>query len=453
MTPVLFPATAASYQHSRRQWCNTLRSPLRRSWRRYIDPMLRSLPVVLLAVFVAACSPSEAVVATTVPTTLPALTTLPPAATAPTTTAATTTTTAAPVPIEITAEPRPPAPAPDATLAEGFTGTGVVTLARGGASLYEDISGEPFIVAREGLVFAAHGMDGDWIEVYTSCDAPAWVHSSEVYAQPPAPAAEIGDGFDFSGAAIVLDPGHGGPWNTGAVSPGGLVEKVINLDIARRVSDLLDEPHTIDWTTGQILTGDEVPAAGWVLMTRSGDADSADYEAGLMFRSDLANSASAHAMVAIHNNAGWEVSLDAPGSDVYYQSQIPESRRLARIMVAELLRSFAEFEADWVGATESGAKSRLSAKDDNPQYYGILRRSEMPAVITEGAYIANQSEADLLATVEFRQAYAEAIYRALVRFLTTDDTGDGPDADPEIWAGDAGSGDARPSCVIPSQSP
>ena len=156
-------------------------------------------------------------------------------------------------------------------------------------------------------------------------------------------------------------------------------------------------------------------------------------------------------MVAIHNNAGWEVRLDGPGSDVYYQSQVPESRRFAKIMVAELRRGFSGFEADWVGAAEPGAKSRLSPSDENPQYYGILRRSVMPTVIAEGVYISNQSEADLLATTEFRQAYADAVYRALVRFLTTDDTGDGADSDPEIWYGDAGSGDARPECVIPSQ--
>ena len=75
----------------------------------------------------------------------------------------------------------------------------------------------------------------------------------------------------------------------------------------------------------------------------------------------------------------------------------------------------------------------------------------MPTVITEGAYIGNPTEAELLATAEFRQAYAEAVYRALVRFLTTDDPGDGSDQDPVIWRGDAGSGDARPECIIPSQ--
>ncbi|MDJ0663897.1 MAG: N-acetylmuramoyl-L-alanine amidase [Acidimicrobiia bacterium] len=326
-----------------------------------------------------------------------------------------------------------------------------MTIAAGGAALHLEPDDEPFVVAREGLVFAAHRRDGDWIEVFTSCDAPAWVRISEVWAQPPGPNGQIGAGFDFSQATIVIDPGHGGPWNIGAASPSGLAEKTVNLDISRRVVDLLNGPRLVDWETGDIYSSDEIPAAGWVLLTRVGDENTGDYEAGLIFRSDLANSINAHAMVSIHNNAGWEISLPVPGSDVYYQSQIPESRRLAKIMVEEMQLSFGSFDADWVGAIQAGAKSRLSPRDGASQYYGILRRSEMPTVIAEGVYIANQSEADLLATPEFRQAYAEAVYRSLVRFLTTDDTGEAPDTDPEVWPGNAGSGDARPDCIIPAQ--
>ena len=417
--------------------------------------MSRLVWAVALALIVSACSSSDAQVpATAEPTTTTtALTTLPPVTAAPTTTATTTTTTTTtmPVPVGVPEQPSPDPPAPVPATEDGFDGVGVVTIGVGGAELRQDPESEPFVRAREGLVFSAQSMNGEWIEVFTTCDAPAWVHADDVLAQPPAPSAEIGSGFSLADATIVLDPGHGGPWNTGAVSPSGLAEKSVNVDIARRVRDLLEESRSVDWATGEIFSGDEIPAADWVILTRIGDGDLADYEAGLFFRSYLANAANAHAMVAIHNNAGWEVRLDQPGSDVYYQSQIVESRRFAKIMVEELLRSFAAFEADWVGAIQTGAKSRLSPREGNLQYYGILRRSEMPTVIAEGVYIANQSEADLLATPEFRQAYAAAIYRALVRFLTSDDQGNGSDTDPEIWYGNAGSGDARPDCVIPSQ--
>ncbi len=390
-------------------------------------------------------TPSSTTAATTITTTSTTTTTVAP------TTTTTTTTTVPPTPYGVPGEPAATQAAPSSGLADGFGGVGLVTIAAGGAPLYEDRALESFVVAREGLVFPAQRMNGEWIEVFTSCDAPAWVKSADVAAESPAEAADIGEGFELSAATIVLDPGHGGPWNTGAASPSGMAEKTANLDVAQRVRDLLNEARSVDWVTGEILNGEDIPAADRVILTRVGDGEDGDYEAGLFFRSLLANAANAHAMVAIHHNAGWEVSLDRPGSDVYYQSQIVESRRFAKIMVEELHRGFGPFEADWVGAAEAGAKSRLSPREGNPQYYGILRYSEMPTVIAEGAYISNQSEADLIATPEFRQAYAGAIYRALVRFLTTDDVGDGLDSDPVIWTGDAGSGDARPECEIPSQ--
>ncbi|MDJ0923886.1 MAG: N-acetylmuramoyl-L-alanine amidase [Acidimicrobiia bacterium] len=423
--------------------------------------MRRLLPMTLLVVLVAGCTAQEdpaggevdlttSTGPSTTTTTVPATTTSSTTTTS-TTTTTTTTTTLPPVPYGVPTEPMPGAPAPAPLLTDDFAGTGVVTVAAGGAPLRETPDAEPFVVAREGLVFAARQMQGDWIEVFTSCDASAWVEADDVLARPPAPPAEVGAGFDFADAVIVIDPGHGGPWNIGASSPAGLAEKTVNLDIAQRVRDLLAEPRSVDWATGEIYYGTEIAAANWVILTRVGAGEDGDYEAGLFYRTSLANAANAHAMVAIHNNAGWEVRLDHPGSDVYYQSQIPESRRFAKIMVEELRRGFASFEADWVGAVENGAKSRLSPREGHPQYYGILRHSEMPTVIAEGVYIANQSEADLLATAEFRQAYADAVYRALVRFLTTDDTGESDDSDPEIWYGDAGSGDARPQCEVPSQ--
>ena len=364
-----------------------------------------------------------------------------------------TTSTAAPVEVGVPPSPRPDPPPPVAHALEGFAGVGAVTIAAGGADLYAEIGGPVLVRAREGLVMAAEGSaDGGWIRLLTMCDTEAWVHASEVFAEPAVPLRAIGAGFDFGDAVVVVDPGHGGPHNIGAVSPNDtMLEKNVNVDIARRLRDLLETPHTVDWEAGTIFVGNDVPAVQRAYVTRVGEGDAADYETGLIFRSRLANAVNADAMVSIHNNAGWELRLEIPGSDVYYQSQIPESRRLAVILSEEFQRSFGAFDADWVGASFVGAKSRLSPRDGTSQYYGVLRRSEMPTVIGEGAYLASQSEADLLATPEFRQAYAEAAYRALVRFLTTDDPGSWPSTDPVVWDVRRGSGDARPDCVIPTQ--
>lgn len=332
-----------------------------------------------------------------------------------------------------------------------FTGQGIVTIARGGAALADTPGGPATMTAREGLTFAALSWDGEWIEVFTTCSSHAYVHRSQVRAEAAAPDVTIGPGFDFSQAVVVVDPGHGGPRNIGGVGPQGTREKEIVLDIARRVRDLLTSAHQVDWETGDIYDGGPIPPAGRAILTRTG-AD-ADYEVQLDARAAIANATNAQALVSIHANAGWIVELDHPGSDVYYQSQpevLAKSQRLARLVVEEFRRSFARFDATWTGDTQVGAKSRMSRIYDGRQFYGILRYSQVPAVIAEGAYIDSAAQEQLLLTSEFRQAYANAVYRALVRFLTTDEPGDAEAWDPVLY-----SDSRRPAtpagCVIPRQ--
>lgn len=354
--------------------------------------------------------------------------------------------------VGVPAEPDPEPASPSPGVAPGFDGVGMVIVAEGGADLAETPGGQPYVRARSGLVFGAEGWDGEWIQVVTTCDQVAWAHRSEVAAV--ARAEPSGLPMELSEAVIVIDPGHGGPNKIGAVSPDGtMLEKDVNVDIARRTRDLFEMPHDVDWETGVLYEGSDIPRAGRAVVTRPGKGAGADFEAGLIYRARLANALGAHVLVSIHNNAGWEIRLDHPGSEAYYQSQEPltaESRRLASILVEEFQRSFAPFGADWVGARFVGAKSRLSPRNADAQLYGILRRTEMPAVIAEGAYLSNPTEAALLATAEFRQAYAEAVYRGIVRFLTTGDRG-GASTDPDVWAAGAGSGDATAACEVPPE--
>ena len=112
-------------------------------------------------------------------------------------------------------------------------------------------------------------------------------------------------------------------------------------------------------------------------------------------------------------------------------------------------RGFADFDVAWVGDTDAGAKYRLRA-DGASDYYGLLRGSGVPSVIAEGAFISNRDEEQLLGTAEFRQAYARAVYRSLVRFLTTQDEGSGF-TEPYPRTLPAGSGAPGQDCVVPQQ--
>ncbi|MDX2466035.1 MAG: N-acetylmuramoyl-L-alanine amidase, partial [Acidimicrobiia bacterium] len=82
-------------------------------------------------------------------------------------------------------------------------------------------------------------------------------------------------------------------------------------------------------------------------------------------------------------------------------------------------------------------------------YYGLMRRATMPAVIVEGVYISEPEEEALLATTEFRQAYAEAVYRGVVRFLSTTEDGATPNS-PENFYYDSGTVTGN-GCSLPAQ--
>lgn len=335
------------------------------------------------------------------------------------------------------------------TVVSGLATVGVVRIPVGGAPLASEPGGAPFVQAAQGILMGFTGRQGDWLEVVTTCNDIAWVDEADVEVTPQATAAQVpGPGFDVAQAVIVLDPGHGDrDW--GGVGPTGLAEKRVNLDIAERVRDLMSASRTVDWATGAITSGTAVPAFGevWLTRDRSGPNDG-DFELGLAFRAELANAAGADVLVSIHNNTVPRIDTDIPGTEVYYSIGTAESDRLASLIYEELLRSLSAYDADWTGGELLGARARIDPETDD-DYYGLLRRAEMPAVIVEGVYIDQPDQEALLETEEFRQAYADGVYRGIVRFLTTFDIGTGI-REPELFPDDAGTVNSS-ACVIPPQ--
>ncbi len=217
----------------------------------------------------------------------------------------------------------------------------------GGAELWDGPGRDPYFTIHEGVVLPFMHREGDWLLVTTMCNETAWVDANDVEVQPQAHNGSPGPGFDLSAATIVLDPGHGDrDW--GGVGPTGLSEKEVNLDIAERVRDLMSSPHDVDWTTGAVTTGSEVPAFGSVVLTRDENGpNDGDFELGLGYRSTVANAAGADAFVSIHNNTVPRFDTDIPGSEVYYAIGAEGSDRLAGLIYQELLLSFSSFHADW----------------------------------------------------------------------------------------------------------
>lgn len=325
---------------------------------------------------------------------------------------------------------------------------GLAVVPRGGAPLYSEPDGAVDMVAHEGLLLGFNDRQGSFLEVLNSCNETVWVRETDVEVVPKARGAGPPGETDISRAVVVVDPGHGSrDW--GGVGPTGLTEKEVNLDISDRLRLLLSTPHDVDWSTGRISAGSSVPAFGAVWLTRDPDGPvDGDYELGLAYRSHIANTAGADVFVSIHNNTVPTADPDGPGSEIFYAFSVDGSDRLATLIHQELLLGFRAFDADWKGGLIRGARARIDPETDT-DYYGILRRASMPAVIVEGVYISEPDEEALLRTPEFRQAYAAGVYRGIVRFLTTDEFG-GTVNDPELFTSDAGTANTS-ACVVPSQ--
>jgi N-acetylmuramoyl-L-alanine amidase len=177
-----------------------------------------------------------------------------------------------------------------------------------------------------------------------------------------------------------------------------LQEKDVNLDIARRISAALRSAR--------------------VIITRDGD-----FVAGLTYRTHIASAVGAQLFVSVHNNAQADTGSEHPGTETYYQHESESSRRLAGLTYEELRRVLDGFHVSWRSARDPGAKPRVNERGSD--YYGVLRTSTVPAVITEGVYIDNPPEEALLRREDIRDDMALALSRAITRYLTTDDSGSG----------------------------
>lgn len=298
-------------------------------------------------------------------------------------------------------------------------------VSRNGAALARG-PGELGIPIAEGILLPVLSETGGGYRIFDTCNAEGWVAADDV--DPGMVPEHPGDAFQDS--VFVIDPGHGLP-DYGAVGPAGLAETEVNLDVATRLVELLRSSRNIDWETGKVSPGDAIPAAASAVLTRrAAGPNDGDYQLGLTFRTTVANALDATALVSIHHNSVPETTLDHPGSEAFVQADNPESSRLGGLIVQELRTAFARFEADWTGSPGNGLISRIDP--DGTDYYSLLDRSEVTAVIVEGAYISNPSEEALAMTAEFRQAYAEGVYRALVRFVTTDHDPT-PAPEPVLW--------------------
>jgi N-acetylmuramoyl-L-alanine amidase len=240
------------------------------------------------------------------------------------------------------------------------------------------------VLTSTGIPVAVLGQVADGYLVRTPCGAEA----------------TVAWGTPLLGADVVLDPGHGGPVETGAVGPNGVVEAQVNLEVARAAATEL---------TRRGVT---------VVLTRTGD-----YQVPLSVRAELAGRLAAQALVSIHHNAPDAAPSDRPGTEVYVQDGVDASRRLGGLVWQHVVAALERFDVAWTAAPDAGVL--VVRKDTGEESYGMIRYPEVPAVVAELAYLSNPPEAELLATPVYRAAVGQALADAIEGWLHTDAQGSG----------------------------
>ena len=264
----------------------------------------------------------------------------------------------------------------------------------------DDLEGEPppGLITPRGVSVAVLGVNEGRFVVMTPCGSISTVSS----------------GLPLRGVRVVVDPGHGGSYDIGAVGPNGLAEPELNL--------------TLSYAVMNELSSRGIPAAS----TRSGH-----YASTLSARSAFADALGAEALVSIHHNGPTFSIGSRPGTEVYVQSASAQqarsdSARLGGLLHQEITDALAGFEnVSWSRVLDAGVLRVLTTRGSDA--YGMISLPDVPAVLVEYGYLTNRSEAALFATDEYIRVAAKATANAIEAYLNTDRSGTESNQRPRVF--------------------
>ncbi len=187
---------------------------------------------------------------------------------------------------------------------------------------------------------------------------------------------------------VVVDAGHGGE-DPGKVGVNDVLEKDVNLQIARKLKEYLESQGV----RAELLREED---AGL------NDADASNKKVqDLQRRCDRIHELQPACTVSIHQNSYPEASVK--GAQVFYYTHSAEGEALAKDIQEQL-----------IGQVDP--ENHRQAKG-NTTYY-LLKKTDVPLAIVECGFLSNPQEAELLTQEDYQTRVAKAVGDGILEYLT-----------------------------------
>ena len=226
----------------------------------------------------------------------------------------------------------------------------------------------------------------------------------------------IAELFDLGVRTIAIDPGHGGR-DPGAVGPGGLKEKDLTLDIARRLRDRLEKHRSHR-----------------IILTRDGDVN-----VPLKRRVKFANENGADLFISIHVNYipvepamiietyFFGAQADEEGMRIAEKENQGSEYVMAefKAMIEKISNNFKQQESRSLAlcVQESLFRSirnkngRTANRGIKSAPFVVLLGADMPSVLAEVTCISNKKEEEKLADPTYREEIAAYLEGGIAEYL------------------------------------
>jgi N-acetylmuramoyl-L-alanine amidase len=260
----------------------------------------------------------------------------------------------------------------------------------------------------------------------TRCEPAAFRQAAKEGEQAPttptgnAPASADSPQPASGPLAIVLDPGHGGV-DSGAIGPGGAVEKTIVYDFTAELAKKL-----------------EASGRYRVVLTRHGDEF-----VSLSDRVKIARDENAALLISIHADT-LQAAADVSGATVYTVADRASDAEAARIAerenaadkaagveqrqeaagVADILfdlkrretRAYAHIFSRGIVAEWRGA-ARLNHNPERSAGFMVLKAPDFPSVLLELGYLSSRQDVKSMTSPEWRDKATSSLVSAIDRFF------------------------------------